>query len=98
MSSTANPYPGSPLNDLSAAVGFAALSALCALELAGRGCAAVSVDPTTTRNSPVALAAVERMFDLQLGGSPHVPGVSDQLAQPAMSMRSSRTITSADHS
>jgi 3-hydroxyacyl-CoA dehydrogenase, NAD binding domain len=22
------------------------------------------------------------MFDLQLGGSPHVPGVSDQLAQP----------------
>jgi hypothetical protein len=38
--------------------------------------------PTITSNSIVALAAEERMFDLQLGRSPHVPRVGDQLAQP----------------
>jgi hypothetical protein len=51
------------------------------LELAA-GYGAVLVNPTIARNSPVAVAAHERIFDLQLGWSPHVPGIGDQLAEP----------------
>jgi hypothetical protein len=68
------------------------------LELAGEGCPAVAADPTIARNSSVALAADERMFDLPLGGSPHVPGIGDQLAPPGDVDGSSQTITSGDHS
>jgi len=79
--------------------GLAALSAFWRLELAGSACGGVPVDPLSPATH-IALAADERMFAiaLQLGGSSHVPGIGDQLAQPGDVDGGQRTITSGDQS
>ena len=75
------------------------LSALCALELAGRACAAVSVDPTIYPQLSLSLSP-------QSGGCSTFNSAGARMCQASvtnsrsrvMSMRSSRTITSGDQS